>query len=96
MRHVAAAMTKGRDNRLAVEQPLKAGEATGRFMPDPRGGQPIHGWAPVWTADLGDLGRSLPRGSRAQLAGGKPGSGPPFAPRGEALPVFDGGEEMGG
>lgn len=96
VRNFAAAMHNGRDNRLALEQPLKAGDANGRFMPDQRGGQPIHGWAQVWTADLGDLGRSMHRGSRAKLAGGKPGSGPPFAHRGEALPVCDGGEDGGG
>lgn len=96
VRNFAADMNHGRDKRLAVEQPLKAGDAKGRFMPDQRGGQQLNGVAPVWTADLGDLGRSMHRGSRAKLAGGKPGRGPQFAHRGEALPVFDGGEEVGG
>jgi hypothetical protein len=96
VRHVAAALHNGRDNRLALEQPLKAGDAKGRFMPDQRGGQHIHGLAQGWTAELGDLGRSMPRGSRAKLAGGNPGSGPQFAHRGEARPVFDGGEAVGG
>ena len=96
VRDVAATMKNGRDTRLALEQPLQAGDAEGRCMPDERGGQPIHGLAQVWTTDLGDLGRSMHRGSRAKLAGGKAGSGPQFAHRGEALPVFDGGEEVGG
>jgi hypothetical protein len=89
-------MHNGRDNRLALEQLLKAGDAEGRFMPDERGGQQIKGLAQVWTTDLGDLGRSMPRGSRAKLAGGQPGSGLQVAHRREALPVFDGGEEVGG
>lgn len=96
VRNFAADMNNGRDKRLALEQPLKAGDAKGRFMPDQRGGQQINGLAQVWTADRGDLGRSMHRGSRAKLAGGKPGSGPQFAHRGEALPVFDCGEEVGG
>ena len=96
VRQVAAALPTGRDHRRALEQPLKAGEAQGRCMPDQRGGQPIQGLAPVWTADLGALGRSLPRGSRAKLAGGNPGSGPPCAHRGDARPVVDGGADVGG
>ena len=92
----SADMNDGRDKGLAVEQPLEAGDTKGRFMPDQRDRQQVYGLAEVRTTNLRDCRGGMHRGARTLLTRGKPGGGPPFAPRGEALPVFERGEQVGG